>query len=72
MQCREDDHLGPRARYGNIEAPLAPLPVEWAEIHCHMTTSVGPVGNAEQHHIAFVALYCLKVLNKYGFGYMFA
>ena len=48
----------------HIEAALATLPVEWAEIQVHPAVFRPAIADAEQNHIPFVALHRLQVLNE--------
>src|SRR5438309_335300 len=53
--------------YGNIEAAFAAVFVKWAEGHCHPSIRITPVTNAENNHVAFVALYVFQVLDEEAF-----
>ena len=59
-----DDHLLARTADGHVEAPLAALLPEHAEVAAEAAGPVAPEGGAEDDHVALVALHVLHVLDE--------
>ena len=62
---RADDLDAPaRTGDGDVQPPLAALAVERAEVHRQLAGLVGAVADAEEDHVALVALDVLEVLDE--------
>ena len=66
VQGGEDAHFRTGPRHGNVQAPFASLPVERAEVHCHVPAAVRSVGHAEQDDVPLVALHGFEIHDEHG------
>ena len=66
VDAGEDGELLPRARHGDVQAPLAAAGAERTVVHAEPVAGVRRVADAEEDLVPLVALHVLQVLHEEG------